>query len=110
MSSPRPISIIARSGSCRLKALVAALRSLGEEGARAAAPYMRWESEGSAEAAIEVLAPQSFARSLFVPELLRRVRQAWGDLLALQVTNSLFDGFDASEDQLVGGDGKGETA
>lgn len=67
------------------KRAVAALQSLGEEGARAAVPYLKWESEGSAEAAIEVLAPQSFARSLFVPELRRRVRQAWGDLLALQV-------------------------
>lgn len=67
------------------KRAVAALQALGEEGARAAVPFMRWESEGSAEAAIEVLAPQPFARSLFVPELRRRVRQAWGDLLALRV-------------------------
>jgi HEAT repeat protein len=65
------------------KRAVAALQVLGEEGARAAVPYMRLESEGTAEATIDVLTPQPFARSLLVPEFRRRVSQAWGDLLAL---------------------------
>lgn len=64
-----------------------ALRARGEEGMRAAIPYLRSESEGGAEAAIAVVGaePTPETRKVLVAELRRRVHLAWGDLLALHV-------------------------
>jgi HEAT repeat protein len=64
---------------------VEALSGLGEEGARVAVPYLTSESEGTVEASSEVMAPHGFARKLLASELRRRIRLAWGDLLALRV-------------------------
>jgi len=64
---------------------VEALRALGEIGRQKAVPYLESHSQGTTEAAIEVLSdptsPQ--VRKLFRSELRSRVRQAWGDMLAL---------------------------
>lgn len=66
---------------------VEALRARGEEGVRAAIPYLRSESEGGAESAIAVVGaePSAETHKILVAELRRRVRLAWGDLLALHV-------------------------
>ena len=64
---------------------VDALRTVGEIGRQNAIPYLGSDSQGTAEAAIEVLSNPASAetRKLFRSELWKRVRQAWGDVLAL---------------------------
>jgi HEAT repeat protein len=64
---------------------VDALRAVGEVGRQNAIRYLGSHSQGTAEAAIEVLSDPTSAqaRKLFLSELRSRVRQAWGDMLAL---------------------------
>jgi HEAT repeat protein len=64
---------------------VEALRAVGEIGRQNAIPYLGSHSQGTTEAAIEVLSDPTSAqtRKLFRSELRSRVRQAWGDMLAL---------------------------
>jgi HEAT repeat protein len=64
---------------------VEALRSVGEIGRQSAIPYLKSHSQGTVEAAIEILSDptSSQTRKLFRSELRSRVRQAWGDMLAL---------------------------
>jgi HEAT repeat protein len=67
------------------KRAVEALSALGEDGASVCVPYLRFDLEGTPEAASEVLSKQPSSRKLLIEELRRRVRLAWGDLLSLQV-------------------------
>lgn len=88
-ASPESLETVARaledpSRVVRTRA-VEALRTVGEIARQNAIPYLDSQSQETAEAAIEVLSEPTSAqtRKLFRSELRRRVRQAWGDMLAL---------------------------